>query len=196
MTENQPSARPWANALRRLLENPELHHDEALIGLAVVLGDADSHELWACLDDACRPLFGLAAGDLHEQAEALADVTTNRLGLTSATGGYETLLLNHALANRAAHPMLLATLGRELARHAGLDSLVARSSTDYWTVLIQEDTFLPIGYSPHCGLSASKLRACCAHEIAYETLLAVAATAPRDKARQANQLRAVMASCI
>ncbi len=196
MNDSQTGVRPWGNALRRLLENPELRHDEALIGLAAVFGDADARELWDCLDDASRPLFGLAWGDLHEQAEALSDVMTNQLGLTAITGGYETLMLNRALSSHAAHPVLLATLGGELARHAGLDSLVARSSTDYWTVLIQEDMFLPIGYSPHCAPTASKLRSCCAHEIAYLALLEITASAPLDKAQQADLLRAGMAACL
>jgi hypothetical protein len=46
------------------------------------------------------------------------------------------------------------------------------------------------------AVTSSKLRACCAHEIAYLTLLELPADAPRDKAQQADQLLVGMASCL
>ncbi|HEX4011628.1 MAG TPA: hypothetical protein VHX62_16525 [Solirubrobacteraceae bacterium] len=68
--------------------------------------------------------------------------------------------------------------------------MVARSRSDYWTVLTRDDTFLPIGYqAPHGPLDASQLRACCAHEIAHHTLVAIARSSRPDRAQHADQLR-------
>jgi hypothetical protein len=64
--------------------------------------------------------------------------------------------------------MLLATIGHELARHAGLSSVIARSRSDYWTLLTREDTFLPLAYGSRTTLTTSELEACCAHEIANQ----------------------------
>ncbi len=72
-------------------------------------------------------MFGVADESLFAQADALADVITNRLGLEVNGGDWRTLLLGDALVRRAAHPLLLASLGHELARRAGLHSVVARS---------------------------------------------------------------------
>jgi hypothetical protein len=94
----------------------------------VALRDADPHALWDCLDETARPLFGLARAPLHQQAEEIAEAITNRLGLRATTDSHGHLLLNHALADRVAHPILLATIGHELARHAGLCSVVAAAA--------------------------------------------------------------------
>jgi hypothetical protein len=179
-----------------LLARPQLQHDEAMIGLATALGNADPHELRDCLDDNARPLFDLANAPLHTQAAEIADAITNRLGLQATTDGGNAghLLLNHALAARAAHPMLLATIGHELARHAGLSSVVARSRTDYWTLLTRGDTFLPLGYGSHIRLTTSELHACCPHEITDRTLRSVAADGPPESAQRAGRLRVALTS--
>lgn len=169
MSAHHDAPDPLMNAATRPLTRPELKHDEAVIGLATTRGNAAPHALWDTLDQTARPLFGLAHAPLHEQAGKIAAAITNRLGLSATTDRHGHLLLNHALADRAAHPILLATLGHELARHAGLSSVVDRSRNDYWTLLTCGDTFLPIGYSSRTTLISSELEACCAHEIAHRS---------------------------
>ena len=165
-----------------------------MIGLATALGDADPHELRDCLDHNARPLFGLAHAPLHEQAAEIAEAITNRLGLRATTDRHGHLLLNHALADRAAHPIILATIGHELARHAGLSSVVARSRSDYWTLLTRGDTFLPLGYGSRTTLISSEPEACCAHEIAHQILLRIAADGTPESARRADRLRVALTS--
>jgi hypothetical protein len=93
------------------------------------------------------------------------------------------------LSSGLAHPLLLATLAHELARRAGIRSAVARYGNSFWTALISDDAYLPIGFGPPAPLAAQELRACCAHHIAREMLSAIAATAPAAQARRADQLR-------
>jgi hypothetical protein len=178
----------------RLLARPELHHDEVVIGLATALGNADPHALWDCLDETARPLFGLARAPLHQQAAEIAEAITNRLGLRATTDSHGHLLLNDALADRVAHPILLATIGHELARHAGVSSVVAHSGNDYWTLLTHEDTFLPLGYGSRTTLTTSELEAYCAYEIAHQTLFAIAAGGPPERAQRADRLRIALTS--
>jgi hypothetical protein len=165
-----------------------------MVGLATALGDADPHELRDRLDETARPLFGLGRAALHEQAAELGEAITNRLGLRATANRHGHILLNHALAERAAQPILLAALGHELARHAGLASVVARSRDDYWTLLTADDMFLPIGYGNRSSLTTSELQACCAHEIAHQVLLRIAADGAPERVRRANRLRVALTS--
>ena len=123
-------------------------------------------------------MFGVS-GCLFDQADALADVITNRLGLQVTSGEWRALLLGDALARREAHPLLLASLGHELARRAGLQSVVARSHDDFCCVLIAGEMALPVcfGEAPD-GLDVSALRSCCAHELAFTILAAIGGHAP------------------
>lgn len=162
-------------ASARLLQQPDLAHDQAMIAIATAIDGADPHAMWDRLDEAAIPLFRVARGDLRAQARALAEAITDGLGLSAAPGG--PLLLNQAFAERSADPLLLAGVGHELARHAGLRSAVACSRSGYWTALLTDDAFLPVGFGEPNPLSAAELRACCAHRVAHEILVAITATA-------------------
>ncbi len=122
----------------------------------------DAESLIESLDDAARPLFRLARASLRAQTKALADVMTNRLGLRVNDRGYRSLLLGSALSGRSAQPLLLAMVGHELTRRAGLSSLVAGSGAFYCTVLLSDGCSLPLAYgSPPKAIPADGLRACC-----------------------------------
>jgi hypothetical protein len=92
-----------------------------------------------------------------------------------------------------AHLLLLASLGHELARRAGLRSVVAGSQDDCCCVLIAGEMALPIcfGEAPD-GLDVSFLRSCCAHELAFTILAAIGRHAPAAQAVAANRVRAAM----
>jgi hypothetical protein len=112
-----------------VLQQPDLAYDQAMITLATTINGADPHALWDHLDEAAIPLFRVARDDLRAQAAALAQAITDGLGLGASPGG--PLLLDQALTERTADPLLLAAIGHELARHAGLRSAVACSRSGY-----------------------------------------------------------------
>jgi hypothetical protein len=130
--------------------------------------------LWERLDDAARPLFGLAGAPLEAQADAVWTAVTERLGVcrSDGVGGSRsgTVLLDRALSGESAQLLLLAACGHELARRAGLRSAVARTRRGWWTALLAEDAFLPIGYGEPTPSSAAEFRGCCAHQVAFATL--------------------------
>ena len=179
--------------LARALSEPTLGHDCALATISHAFGGACVAGLLERIDDAARPMFGVANGSLFDQADALADVITNRLGLQVTSGEWRTLLLGDALARREAHPLLLASLGHELARRAGLQSVVARSRDDFCCVLIAGEMALPVcfGEAPD-GLDLSALRSCCAHELAFTILAVIGGHAPAAQAGAADRVRAAM----
>jgi hypothetical protein len=179
--------------LARALSEPTLSYDGAMVTISHAFGGACATGLLERIDDVARPMFGLAGSGLFEQADGLADVITNRLGLQVESGGWRALLLDHALATRAAHPLLLASLGHELGRRAGLKSVVARSYNDFCCVLIAGEMALPVcfGAVPE-GIDVSALRSFCAHELAFTTLAAIGAHAPAAQAGAADRVRATM----
>ena len=179
--------------LARALSEPTLTHDSALATISHAFGGARATGLLERIDDAARPMFGVADGSLFAQADALADVITNRLGLQANGREWRALLLGDALAQREAHPLLLASLGHELARRAGLESVVARSRDHVCCVLIAGEMALPVcfGEMPD-GLDVSALRSCCAHELAFTILAVIGRHAPTAQAGAADRVRAAM----
>jgi hypothetical protein len=179
--------------LARHLSEPTLSHDSAMATISHAFGGASVAGLLERIDDVARPMFGVADGTLFAQADALADVITNRLGLEVNRGEWGALLLGDVLARREAHPLLLASLGHELARRAGLQRVVARSHDHPCCVLIAGEMALPIcfGEAPD-GLDVSSLRSLCAHELAFTILAAIGRHAPAAQAGAADRVRAAM----
>jgi hypothetical protein len=179
--------------LARTLSEPTLSHDRAIATISHAFGGACVAGLIERIDDVARPMFGVANGSLFAQADALADVITNRLGLEVNRGEWRSLLLGDALARREAHPLLLASLGHELARRAGLQSVVARSHDDFSCVLLAGEMALLVcfGAAPD-GLDLSSLRSLCAHESAFTILAAIGRHAPAAQAGAADRVRAAM----
>jgi hypothetical protein len=176
------------------LSNPLLAHDTLLIAIATAFGSASGPEqLWEWLDDAARPLFSASASGLRERAGALATLMSSDLGFVASPDGYEGLLLDHAIATRSAHPMLLATVGHELARRAGWRSLTAWTPGRYWTVLTADGYFTPIAYDADgSSLDPSHLLFCCPHDLSYAILTAIARGAPAELAASATRICAVL----
>jgi hypothetical protein len=173
------------------LGDPLLEHDAALVTIAAAFGDAGcAQDLWNWLDDAARPLFSVAAGDLQARAAALAEVMTRALGLAAMADRYEGLLLDRAVARRSGHPLLLATVGHELARRAGWPSLVGHAAGHSATALVADGCFLPIFYGdvPE-DFDPAKLRARCPHEVAFGLLAGIARHGPTDLAGSAGRVR-------
>lgn len=172
------------------LADPLLGYDTALVAIASAFGAADcAPALWDWLDDAARPLFATPS-DLRERAAALTDLMTNHLCLRAHIDGWESLTLDHTIATRSGHPVLLATVGHELARRAGWQSLTARSAGRHVTVLTTEGYFTPIAYgAPLESVDIGQLRACCPHEVAYVTLTALSGQAPAELAESARRVR-------
>jgi hypothetical protein len=179
--------------LARTLSEPTLRHDRALATISHAFGGACATGLLERIDDAARPMFGVAGQSLFTQADALADVITNRLSLQVNSGEWRGLLLGDALARHEAHPLLLASLGHELACRAGAQSVVARSHDEFCCVLIAGEMALPVcfGELPD-GLDVSALRSCCAHELAFTILAVIGRHAPAAQAGAADRVRATM----
>jgi hypothetical protein len=179
--------------LARALSEPTLSHDRAMATISHAFGGACVAGLLERVDDIARPMFGVADESLFAQADALADVITNRLGLEVNGRDWRTLLLGDALVRRAAHPLLLASLAHELARRAGRNSVVARDQRLYCCVLIAGEMALPIcfGEAPD-QLDVSSLRSCCPHELAFTILAAIGRHAPVAQAGAADRVRAAI----
>lgn len=178
-------------ALVRTVADPLLTHDIALAQLSQTFARDGARSLLDALDDAARPALGFAGECLLRQADALAEIITNRLGLRSDDDGFETLLLGPALQTRRADPLLLAALCHELGRRAGLRSVVAGGER-FCCVLTDGELALPIcfGEAPHGNrLDVSSLRAYCAHELTLAVLNAIAEHAPDDRAAAATRVR-------
>lgn len=182
-----------ARGLAQRISDPYLAHDAALVAMASTFEGSDPLQLMERLDHAARPMFGIAASDLHAQAGVLAEALFGELGLRVDSDDYRSLLLGHALCTGAAQPLLLAVLGHELARRAGLRSLVASSRGEYWTILMRDACFIPISYmSPPEGNAVAEMQACCAHATSCAMLETINRTAPAEPSRLALRVRGLL----
>ena len=107
---------------------------DLLIALAAHLGTATGDELHARLDDEARRLFGVGRRDPAAQAHHLAAVMDADLGLRAALGSdCSALMLDRVLASGRGHPVVLASIGADLCRRAGLPAGVY-SSPERWFI--------------------------------------------------------------
>jgi hypothetical protein len=144
---------------------------ELLLAIAGEFGPADAATTQRRLDDFALPLFGLADEDAGEQAAALLALMAVELRFVACAGDDpRQLLLPHVVDSRRGHPLMLAVVGREIARRAGVGAAVF-SSPQRWFVGLQADEHLllldaslrdadqaPIQVRPHCRHEL----ACCA----------------------------------
>jgi L-ascorbate metabolism protein UlaG (beta-lactamase superfamily) len=157
-------------ALERLLNAPELAADDALIALAERFAGCDRAYVLDRLDDAARALFGTATLPPRRQADLLADALTRGLGLRPVTHDHRALLIDRALESREAHPLVIAAIGHEVARRAGLTTRICQSHTDWWVAVPGDDVLTAIGCSAGTPLPGGPLRALCPHQLAYALL--------------------------
>jgi hypothetical protein len=78
------------------------------------------------------------------------------------------LLLPIVLVTRHADPLVVAMLGHEIARRAGLESHVCVAGAQAWTALLDADNCTLVGTSALAGADASEsgLHVACAHATA------------------------------
>lgn len=157
-------------ALERLLESPDLAADDALIALADRFAGCDRAGVLAQLDDVARELFGVAALPPRVQADRLASTLCETLGLRPATHDQHALLVDRALVTRRAHPLVIAAVGHELARRAGLETRICRARTDWWLAVPGDEVLTAIACSPGRAHPCGPLSAICAHQLAYALL--------------------------
>lgn len=158
------------DALARLLASPGLAADDALIGLADRFAGCDRAAVLAQLDDVARGLFGTADSAPHLQADRLAEALSGTLALRPVTHDHRALLVDRALATRRAHPLVIAAVGHELARRAGVATRICRAHTDWWLALPGDEVLTAIGCSAGASRPCGPLRAVCPHQLAHVLL--------------------------
>lgn len=191
------SARLREISAARILRTPGLQHDRAQAALAASFSVTAIESPGALLDEAALPLFGIGGLGVRAQADALADQLTNGLCLVPDRGHHRALLIDQALTGRRAHPWQIAVIGHELARRAGVASLVALCEGQPWTVLRGEDGAALVGPGSLGGRPGhADLRPRCAHQVARAVLAEIGATAPPGPAHRAERLlRALPCGC-
>jgi hypothetical protein len=157
-------------ALERLLSSPDLAADDAVIALADRFAGCDRAAVLARLDDVARGLFGTAALSPRAQADRLADALCETLGLRPVTHDPAALLVDRALTTQRAHPLVIAALGHELARRAGLETRICRVRSDWWLAVPGDEVLTAIGCSSGDRHPCGPLRAICPHQLAYALL--------------------------
>lgn len=180
-------------ATARLLGKAGLQHDQAQAALAAAFSATALEAPGTLLDDAALPLFGVGAAPVREQAQALADQLTNGLCLVPERRDHRALLIDHALTRRCAHPMQIAVIGHELARRAGIDSLVGSCEGALWTVVRGDGELALVGPAEVPGrIPASSVAPRCAHQVAAAVLWEVRALAPPAASHRAARLLATL----
>ena len=166
-------------ATARLLGAPGLATDDALIAVAERFAGCDRAQVLATLDDASRPLFGAATLPPSAAAGALGRQLATELGLRPAPAGRDALLVDRALARRAAHPLVIAAIGHELARRAGVTARVCRTGERWWIAVPGEGNLALVDCSGAGGrVPDGPLRAVCSHQVALALLRTVACSGP------------------
>ncbi|HVO56022.1 MAG TPA: hypothetical protein VMT37_16560 [Solirubrobacterales bacterium] len=174
----------------RLLAEPGLEHDEAQAALAAAFG-MTSNPLAprARLDEASLPLFGCGSRCVAAQATALADALTNQLCLKPERRDHRALLIDHALAERSAHPLQIAVIGHELGRRAGVSTFVASYGGEFWTAVRGPEGLALVGAATIAGRpGAAEVRCRCPHQVAHAVLRQIEHAAPPEAAEKAARL--------
>ena len=153
--------------LERVLQAPELAADDVLIALAERFAGCARAAVLERLDDVARGLFGCSALPPRAQARRLAAMLTEELALRPVTHDPDALLVDRALATRRAHPLVIAAIGHELARRAGVTARICRARSDWWVAIPGDDVLTAIGCSAGTPTPHGPLRALCPHQLAF-----------------------------
>ncbi len=160
-----------------LADGPCAGADELVLSLAAEFWPVDAAATRARLDDESRRLFGIDALAPADRAHRLGTVLEDELRITPDQGADPQLMrLDHVLHRRRGHPLLVAALGTELLRRAGIDAAVCSSPTR-WFVGFTGPTrtvLLDARLSAHADPCPSRVRRHCAHEVAFCVLTGLA----------------------
>jgi hypothetical protein len=157
---------PFADAASAPCAGPA----DLLIALSAHFGRSTPDALRGQLDDDARRLFGMHGQPPVLQAQRLAAVMAEDLGLHAALSwDCPALLLDRVLATGRGHPAVLAAIGADLCRRAGVTAGVF-SSPERWFVGLGDvgrtvlmDAGLPTG----CPSAPRSIRGHCGHELAF-----------------------------
>lgn len=163
----------WLTA--ELLASPHLEIDTALVAVASACRGCDAGAVLARLDVAALGLFECERSDPQAQAKRVATVLTDTLGLLADDSHPDSLLIDRALARRRAHPVLIAAIGREVARRAGLHSQVCKTREGWWTALCADGRVALVGNHPDGPpRDPRSLQTICPHQLAFALLRCLA----------------------
>jgi hypothetical protein len=174
-----------------LADGPCTDDGELLLALAAEFWPVDASAARARLDDASRRLFGVAAMAGPDRARRLGAVLERDLRVRPDRGPDPAVLrLDRVLETRRAHPLLMAVLGVELLRRAGVTAAVCSSPTRWFvglggngrTVLV--DACL----SAQEDACPERVRRHCAHEVAFCVLTGLAERFARADRRSRARL--------
>ena len=177
------------------LARPGLCHGEMLGCMVEVFGQRDSVWVSDWLDEASRPLFGAGRLGLGEQASMLTELLADELGLLPDVDDHRGLLLDHAVRVGTAHPLLLATLGHELGRRAGLHVHVCTAQRAWWTALVDDQAYVLVGCGAEPAAGDPKLRLRCPHQVAFAALMQLMRLGPPELAAPAKRLMCALPVC-
>ena len=145
---------------------------DLLLALAAEFRPVDVAAADAQLDALALPLFGAASDAGRSAASRLARMLDREPGFDADRTSVAGLWLDAVLDARAGHPLLLAAIAAEVGRRAGLAVHVLSAPTGWYAGLSDGERVWLIdttmdGRRP----DARRIRAHCAHEIAFAALL-------------------------
>jgi regulator of sirC expression with transglutaminase-like and TPR domain len=160
-----------------LADGPCAAADDLLFALAAEFWPVDAATARARLDDESRRLFGASALAPADRAHRLGTVLEQELGIAPEQGSDPQLLrLDRVLHRRRGHPLLVATLGVEMLRRAGVPAAVCSSPTRWFVGLTGDNrtVLLDARLSAHADPCPDRVRRHCAHEVAFCVLTGLA----------------------
>jgi Transglutaminase-like superfamily len=178
-----------------IADGPCAAADELLLSLAAEFWPVDANAAQARLDDDARRLFGAEELAPADCAHLLGTVLEHELLIVPDAGHDPELLRLDTLADRRrGHPLLIAALGVELLRRAGVDATVCSSPTRWFVGFteVHRTVLLDARLSAHDDPSPSRVRRHCAHEVAFCVLTGLAERFARADRRSPARLAMAM----
>jgi hypothetical protein len=174
-----------------LADGPCSSSDELLLSLAAEFWPVDADAARAQLDDHARRLFGVASLDPADRAHRLGAALERELMISPEQGtDPELLRFDRLLDRRRGHPVLVAALGVELLRRAGVHASVCSSPTRWFIGLggSSRTVLLDARLSGHDEPCPERVRRHCAHEVAFCVLTGLAERFARARRRSPARL--------
>jgi hypothetical protein len=124
----------------------------------------DPDAMDARLDELARPLFAVPRAARPERlAEQLAGFAIDERSVSG-------LWLDEVVRLRRGHPMLVAAVGSELGRRAGLEAGVFSTPADWYAGVLESDRLWLIDFGEPSPVVPTTLRRHCGHELAFAAL--------------------------